>query len=195
VINIFRDLYRVFLPLSIYHFLSKKIHGVGLQKILKEFSSVCLFVLRTSLCSPDCPRTQYVDQTDFTLRAPSACLFLQGAGIKSMHYYTTELHPVPNITGSTNSPPTHTSRHLCLFVCLIDLVFGGRVSLYSPGCPGTYSVDQAGLEIRDLPASASLVLGLKACATTTTGPIYSLCYFRISALSLFVLLRFIYLFI
>ncbi|GAB1297519.1 hypothetical protein APTSU1_001275500 [Apodemus speciosus] len=35
------------------------------------------------------------------------------------------------------------------------------VSLYSPGCPGTHSVDQAGLELRDPPASASQVLGLK----------------------------------
>jgi hypothetical protein len=40
------------------------------------------------------------------------------------------------------------------------------VSLYSPGCPGTHSVDQAGLELRNPPASASQVLGLKACATT-----------------------------
>jgi hypothetical protein len=28
------------------------------------------------------------------------------------------------------------------------LVFQDRVSLYSPGCPGTYFVDQAGLELR-----------------------------------------------
>jgi hypothetical protein len=40
------------------------------------------------------------------------------------------------------------------------------VSLYSPGCPGTHSVDKAGLELRNPPASASQVLGLKACATT-----------------------------
>jgi hypothetical protein len=46
------------------------------------------------------------------------------------------------------------------------LVFRDRVSLCSPGCPGTHSVDQAGLELRNLPASASQVLGLKACATT-----------------------------
>ncbi|GAB1299382.1 ATPase family AAA domain-containing protein 2 [Apodemus speciosus] len=32
-----------------------------------------------------------------------------------------------------------------------------RVSLYSPGCPGTHSVDQAGLELRNPPASASRV--------------------------------------
>jgi hypothetical protein len=46
------------------------------------------------------------------------------------------------------------------------LVFRDRVSLYSSGCPGTHSIDQAGLELRNPPASASQVLGLKACATT-----------------------------
>jgi hypothetical protein len=45
------------------------------------------------------------------------------------------------------------------------LVFQDKVSLYSPGCPGTHSVDQAGLELRNRPASASRVLGLKAGAT------------------------------
>jgi hypothetical protein len=50
---------------------------------------------------------------------------------------------------------------VCLFVCFQD-----RVSLFSPGCPGTHFVDQAGLELRNPPASASQVLGLKACATT-----------------------------
>ena len=39
-------------------------------------------------------------------------------------------------------------------------------SLCSPGCPGAHSVDQAGLELRDPPASASRVLGLKWCTTT-----------------------------
>ena len=40
-----------------------------------------------------------------------------------------------------------------------------RVFLYSPGCPGAHSVDQAGLELRNPPASASRVPGLQACAT------------------------------
>jgi hypothetical protein len=44
--------------------------------------------------------------------------------------------------------------------------FRDRVSLYSPGGPGTHFVDQAGLELRNPPASASRVLGLKACVTT-----------------------------
>jgi hypothetical protein len=46
------------------------------------------------------------------------------------------------------------------------LVFQDRVSLCSSGCPGTHSVDQAGLKLRNLPSSASQLLGLKACTTT-----------------------------
>jgi hypothetical protein len=38
--------------------------------------------------------------------------------------------------------------------------------LCSPDRPETHSVDQAGLELRNPPASASQVLGLKLCATT-----------------------------
>jgi hypothetical protein len=45
------------------------------------------------------------------------------------------------------------------------LVFRDRVSLYVLGCPGTYFVDQAVLELRNSPASASRVLGLKVCYT------------------------------
>ena len=35
------------------------------------------------------------------------------------------------------------------------------------GSPGTHSVYPAGLKLRNLPASASQVLGLKECATMT----------------------------
>jgi hypothetical protein len=52
----------------------------------------------------------------------------------------------------------------CFVFCF--LVFWDRVSLYSSGYPGTHFVDQAGLQLRNSPASASQVLGLKACATT-----------------------------
>jgi hypothetical protein len=54
---------------------------------------------------------------------------------------------------------------LFCFLFVFVFVFGDRVSLYSSGCPGTHFVDQAGLELRNPPASASQVLGLKACAT------------------------------
>jgi hypothetical protein len=52
----------------------------------------------------------------------------------------------------------------CLFVCLFVFETGFlRVALADPG---THSVDQAGLELRNPPASAYQVLGLKACITT-----------------------------
>jgi hypothetical protein len=60
---------------------------------------------------------------------------------------------------------------LFLFVFLFFgffFFFQDRVSLFSPGCPGTHFVDQAALELRNPPASASRALGLKACTTTTT---------------------------
>jgi hypothetical protein len=49
---------------------------------------------------------------------------------------------------------------------IADLVFQDRVSLCNPGCPETHSVDQAGLKLRNPSASASQVLGLKACAAS-----------------------------
>jgi hypothetical protein len=56
---------------------------------------------------------------------------------------------------------------VCLLACLlVCLFFQDRISLCIPGYPGTHFVDQAGLELRNLPASAFRVLGLKACATT-----------------------------
>jgi hypothetical protein len=52
--------------------------------------------------------------------------------------------------------------HFSILFCYFETGF----FLCSPGCPGTHSVDQAGLELRDLPASASRALGSKACTTT-----------------------------
>jgi hypothetical protein len=60
-----------------------------------------------------------------------------------------------------------------LFIYLF-LVFRDRVFLCSLGYSGTHSVDQAGLELRNLPASASQVLGLKVCTTTAHYKCFSL---------------------
>jgi hypothetical protein len=65
---------------------------------------------------------------------------------------------------------------LLFFVCLFSRQ-GFSVYLYSPGCLGTHFVDQAGLELRNLPASASRVLGLKACATTSGLILFSFLFF------------------
>jgi hypothetical protein len=56
--------------------------------------------------------------------------------------------------------PATRQRPFVLFVVVV-LIFRERVSLYSPGCPGTHSVDQAGLELRNPPASASPSAGIK----------------------------------
>jgi hypothetical protein len=54
----------------------------------------------------------------------------------------------------------------CLFGWLVGWFLQNSVSLCSSGCPGSHSVDHAGLKLRNPPASASQVLGLKVCATT-----------------------------
>jgi hypothetical protein len=61
--------------------------------------------------------------------------------------------------------PSHQPQYPFFFFFFFPLQ--DRVSLYSPGCPGTHFVDQAGLELRNPPAFASQVLGLKA---TTARP-------------------------
>jgi hypothetical protein len=57
------------------------------------------------------------------------------------------------------------SFFLFLFYFILFFFFRDRVSLCSSGCPGTHSVDQAGLKLRNPPASASQMLGLKAYTT------------------------------
>jgi hypothetical protein len=62
---------------------------------------------------------------------------------------------------------SHIASGCHLFVWVFCFCFfRDRVSLYSPDWPRTHFVDQAGLKLRNPPASASQVLGLKACATT-----------------------------
>ena len=62
-------------------------------------------------------------------------------------------------------------RQIIFFIYLFFWFFRDRVSLYSPGCPGTHFVDQAGLELRNPPASASLSSGIKG-VRHYTGPIF-----------------------
>jgi hypothetical protein len=58
-------------------------------------------------------------------------------------------------------------RESFMLLCFYVFVFCFFVfCFWFPGCPGTHFVDQAGLKLRNLPASASQMLGLKVCATT-----------------------------
>jgi hypothetical protein len=82
-------------------------------------------------------------------------------------------------------------QKILIFFFFFFLVFRDRVALCSPGCPGTHSVDQAGLELRNSPASASQVLGLKACATTPGQKVLKAqfqCYFTVLFKPIFFLL-------
>jgi hypothetical protein len=70
------------------------------------------------------------------------------------------------------------------FLFLFWFFFRDRVSLCSPGCPGTHFVDQAGLELRNPPASASRVLGLKALCYPSQGSLmftqpYTMLFFEV----------------
>jgi hypothetical protein len=90
---------------------------------------------------------------------------------KGNYYSKKDSHT--NIILPLTTKITGSNNHFFFFF----FFFWDRISLCSPGCPGTHSVDQAGLELRNPPASASQVLGLKACTTT---PIYNNHFFLIS---------------
>jgi hypothetical protein len=90
-----------------------------------------------------------------------------GSPLVSRDLLPTSVHPrvvrrvifLDLVTSSLLRPPTQKQLTLllCLFVWFgfLFFVFRDRVFLYSPGCPGTHFVDQAGLELRNLPPSAS----------------------------------------
>lgn len=54
---------------------------------------------------------------------------------------------------------THVYMNCCNTISMkassFFMVFQDRISLFCPCCPGKHFVDQAGLTLRDLPASAS----------------------------------------
>ena len=49
------------------------------------------------------------------------------------------------------------------------------LTIYNPSCPGNHDLDQDGLRLRDLPASAFQVLGLKVCATMASNKNFFMC--------------------
>jgi hypothetical protein len=117
---------------------------------------------------------------------PFACYTLFGPAVHSLENDTCKRFVIINTFNVNIYSFTiiylFSSVFFCLFVCFV-LFFRDRVSLCSPGCPGTHFVDQAGLELRNPPASASRVLGLKACATTPGFFFFFLCFLYILFLS------------
>jgi hypothetical protein len=60
-----------------------------------------------------------------------------------------------------------------LFVCLFICLFQERVSLVTPGCPVTHSVDQAGLGLRNPPASANISNAIPFPCFLPESPLYT----------------------
>ena len=87
---------------------------------------------------------------------------------KCMHAYGAKAQTRALYTHTTTELHSHyTPVYLSVFP--VNLIFfspQGRVSLCSPGCPGTCSIHQGGLQLRDPLASAFRMLGLKGWATT-----------------------------
>ena len=88
----------------------------------------------------------------------------------NLHFHITIYHQSKNrnLEAETGA---EAMEGCCLMACFpwlsfLFVLFQDRVSLCSPAYSRTHSIDQAGLELRNLPASAFQVLGLKACATT-----------------------------
>ena len=69
------------------------------------------------------------------------------------------------VDGAKEEASRKNSKSCCSIFFFFFGVFWDRISLYNPGFPGTQSVDQVGLELRNPPATASQVLGLKVCTT------------------------------
>jgi hypothetical protein len=92
-----------------------------------------------------------------------SCMLAVDAAIKSsgrVHrylrwwYVCATCQVVRNELSRPTAPVPHLSPHVTE-VIFFFLVFQDRISLYSPGCPGTHFVDQAGLKLRNPPASVS----------------------------------------
>ena len=68
------------------------------------------------------------------------------------------LNGYTTIPGSIPPPPFFFFFLVVFFVCFVFVCFFETGFLCSPDCPGTHSVDQAGLKLRDLFASKILAL-------------------------------------
>jgi hypothetical protein len=49
--------------------------------------------------------------------------------------------------------------NIIIIIMFLFLSQGLTISLYSPSCPGSHDLDQDGFKIREMPTSASQVLG------------------------------------
>jgi hypothetical protein len=93
-----------------------------------------------------------------------SCLFFSST--RMIYYLSFLLLGQRKVKSKLRSQNQTTYHYLFLLLFFVFCFFRDRVSLYSSGCPGAHFVDQADLKLRNPPASASQVLGLRACTTT-----------------------------
>jgi hypothetical protein len=97
-------------------------------------------------------RTEHALQAEGCMRAAIGRRIRSGDLSHTKTLQPKRAHTAVTYNTSTREDKAVSSRYKILF---FFLVFQDRVSLYSPGCPGTHFVDQAGLKLRNPPASAS----------------------------------------
>jgi hypothetical protein len=109
--------------------------------------------------------------TEPPLQPPNSFLMLHSMPLFQWQHFGFSLF-IPNVGMNTkhlkniHEIPRNRTKSLLNFLFVCFLFFRDRVSLGSPGCPGTLSVDQAGPQLRDLSASTSWVLEPEACTKT-----------------------------
>jgi len=147
------------------------------KKSLNQLVPNCRHFLLISIYSPSLIKYVLSPLTFFFMRAINRVQISRGGGAggrvgnvrKGMLAWVWESGFHGHDTGrpAFPSPTLEPSAFFSLFfVFLFFVFFPDRVSLCSPGCPGTHPVDQADLELRNPFASAFQMLGLKVCATT-----------------------------
>ena len=115
------------------------------------------------ICMPSCGSGS--SGSGQTLGNPELCMPLRSSFVLQQSLYSLHFLPSPGVDVSflLKQQSILFLFFGVFFVLVWFLVFFKTGFL----CPGTHSADQAGLKLRNPPASASQVLGLKACATTT----------------------------
>ena len=88
------------------------------------------------------------------------CLLVLRIRHTNWHIGCTSLHFCQDCIKPPFSPQPQQAPVATWFFLFWLFGFWDRVSLCSPDCSGTYSVDQAGLKLRNPPDSASQVLGV-----------------------------------
>jgi hypothetical protein len=125
------------------------------EALVSPSASTPVFVLLWDRVSVYNPGWSYSQIIPLRLKLCTIMPCLWKCKLKLIIFLPLLLHHILLLCSTTIGHTSIFSPHL----------FWDRVLLHSPGCPGTHYVDQGGLKLRDLTASASQVWELKVWAT------------------------------